>query len=577
MVDFVGIREFPWSFMSGEAQPVDLNGLLREPDNWHPFDAYVTLDIPATMILRGGSNEGEPDLRGAYYKDGDLVYGNFSLPVPNLRHKEFSFKLKVSRNQPGFASRELNFGPESISLSGLKNLCGKEDLYDDDFYFLRQWSNFFDTLYDVQCAGNLRFSMLADEIRKFSGGNQDAQMSLIVTISELFTTRLQHLVNSMRTALARERRVMPLERASEMDAKCIQWLFNQPGRSIRDKIASNNCQVMAIARYQNRNLLENRVLKEFLFRSKKEALLYIKRFQATEHSKLLLSKRVRSVSSFKSLCNDLLQVPEFEGVARQLTLPTPNYVLLNDSRYKKVWKYFVKLLKQEQEKDRRWAYQKRTFEDVAFLLLQASLCELCTKQVSASWSLRALADSLPLIESEQVRGRRTDPASVAGPFHLRSISGNRHFLIELIGNLNLKGNDNREIYPELQGLAASGTGNFVTIQDLAHNRVVVVSIYALHCPYSTDELYGPDDLLLSAENAYRRANISLVMNDTLGKGTVYEHWAIILRSSLGDSVSPLIKRGSCYYLEMPVEPHLWTHTLEELGKLWQSLLGEIIS
>lgn len=573
MSEYIGIREFPWSGIAGNTQYLELSSFTKEPNLWQLLDDYYSLDLPFELFLRASDNVGELYSRGDSFSNCSREFINYSLPVPVLRHKNLEFKLRIfscENKKLKIISNELCFDNKNVIYSQMAKLLGREDLYDTDFYFLKQWTNFFDSLAETQQQGKLFFSNLASEIRNFSGGN-DAQMSLIVTISEVFNRKLHGLVFSMRNALARQRKLLPLERANEVDSKCIQWLFNQPGNSIKDKIAFNNCKIMAISRYQNCNLLENRVLKEFIIRSQKEASLYLKKVDTAKKYKEQKSTRERQVSNFKALCNELLNTPELLPISRQLTMPTPNYVLLNDIRYKAVWHYFVKLLKQEQEKDRYWAYQKRTFEDVSLILLQASFVEKVEQKDFQNLLVKPIADGIPIIYKELLNGRRASHESVAGPFIL--IKGNRHFILEFIGNISSENQIyKKKTYAELSGLGICGSDSFILIKELNAKKSTLICIYSLHCPYDNYDKYSSEDIINSANEAYRNANATLKIQDSFNRK--YEYRALVMRSSFVEKNLNTFFEEFCSYIETPVDPHFWFKTIDELKVVWDLLLEE---
>lgn len=65
----------------------------------------------------------------------------------------------------------------------------------------------------------------------------------------------------------------------------------------------------------------------------------------------------------------------------------PNYVLQNDSRYREIWKYYLRLLRQEDEQDRLWDWQARTWADVARLLVCATTFTMIESKKCSSSSI----------------------------------------------------------------------------------------------------------------------------------------------------------------------------------------------
>lgn len=64
--------------------------------------------------------------------------------------------------------------------------------------------------------------------------------------------------------------MLPLSRVKELDQSCIRFLIKQPGDTLKQKVAANDFKMMGIARVEKYDLLENRVLKDFLYRAQRE-------------------------------------------------------------------------------------------------------------------------------------------------------------------------------------------------------------------------------------------------------------------------------------------------------------------
>src|SRR5262249_48223772 len=111
--------------------------------------------------------------------------------------------------------------------------------------------------------------------------------------------------------------------------------------------------------------------------------------------------------------------PALERVSLPAPGTQPNYVLQNDLRYREVWHWYSKLLRREEEEDRIWDWQPRTWADVMRLLVGAAL----------EWSrggrsprdgvvFEQLAASPLRLRAEQSLGSRIVPGSEPGPFLL---------------------------------------------------------------------------------------------------------------------------------------------------------------
>ena len=98
------------------------------------------------------------------------------------------------------------------------------------------------------------------------------------------------------------------------------------------KAAANQQRLLGIARNESFDTLENRVLKDFIFRCGNEGHRYLNT-EVGNSFQLQQSKRARSVKSYCHLCTGLHKVPHLEKVAAPPNPIRANYVLQNDYRY----------------------------------------------------------------------------------------------------------------------------------------------------------------------------------------------------------------------------------------------------
>lgn len=215
-----------------------------------------------------------------------------------------------------------------------------------------EWGSFFDFCH--QKAGKQRKGALSLPwekmpacIREYGGDTSVQKRSLIVSIAEEMSQRVQELVHAAKRMLVHERKLLPAAKTGEMDAGCMHWYFQQPGENPIEKASSNRQRLKALSRRETFNTLENRVFKEFLQRCIRECQQYISVICSGKTD----TGYAKEVGRYSSICSDLLKRPMWEDVGTLESGARPNYVLQNDARYRKIWELYQKLLRKQDEED----------------------------------------------------------------------------------------------------------------------------------------------------------------------------------------------------------------------------------
>ncbi len=288
------------------------------------------------------------------------------------------------------------------------------------------WSQLFDDLLDASLKkwkreNKFPWTAILEFIENMKLEASDPRMALIVHIAEAMHRQLRVTVEAARKVLIRERRILPAHRVTETDTACLRWYVRQPGETMAEKAASNRQALLGITRRETYNTLENRVLRDFLSRCIQESKRYLDT-EVGEDQTLMLSRRTSRVRSFRHLCSNLTRVAFLEDVAKPPASILPNYVLQNDSRYRQIWQFYVRLRRREDEEDRVWDWQSRTWADVARLLVNAALYELARSSQEGRASELLLEEFLTSgihLLREQRQGCRVRAGSEPGPFVAR--------------------------------------------------------------------------------------------------------------------------------------------------------------
>ena len=220
----------------------------------------------------------------------------------------------------------------------------------------------------------------------------DPRMAEIVRQSIRVKPYLLELEKKIRRVLRRSRELMPLDRVQEMDRASMLWMVRQPG-STTAEMAGTDQRVLAIARHENFDTLENRVLHSYLGLAS-----HFARHWMREHRRAENSKRYRDVEAYSRQCRRLSRDLSQLGVSVAEPGITANYVLQENRAYRAVNEAWVRLLRQDKAEDDLWAWQAQSWTDFCVLALTLALYGLKESKLIAQAPLVWL--------DEAIQGRR---------------------------------------------------------------------------------------------------------------------------------------------------------------------------
>lgn len=394
---------YPWLAMPGVLSKLRVDASTPDGRMW---SSGGILSVPegATVHVLGQNG------RACHLPEGDW---RIALP-----EKKDPIRIRVT-----FGAQTEEFAlepPGSMAWLTERQNCRSLPLYQT----VLSWASFFDECLvdekgeekhdDGREGMALSWADIDEKLRNALAHPDEPQMSLIVRIAESLSKTIEDFDRGIRRVLARDRRMMPADKAEEFDAASIDWYIRQPGLTAAEKAAYNQQRLKAVARKEFVDTLENRVLKDFLRRCTQEAEGY--RLLCTESQKR--SRRARTVQKFGLLCRMLLSSPVFESIATIQGIVQPNYVLQGDPRYRKVWRFYKLLLRKQRAADFLWAWQARLWGDIVAVTLNVALWRMAQK-TDADLTLSPIAESGPDLSFEQHEGRRFSDTSDAGPWLLR--------------------------------------------------------------------------------------------------------------------------------------------------------------
>jgi len=367
---------------------------------------------------------------------------------------------------------------------------------------LLNWSSFFDELLDEaqrhdERNERLEWQAVRDYLERLKKEAQHPFRSVVVDIAEKMRRPLQETVRSSRRVLFRERGLLPACQMEETDSACLQWYIKQPGQSMAEK-AGPRQRLLMVARKETHNLHENRILKDFLLRCSVAGKRYIANARS-ENQTFMVSKRIITVQALVALCNQLSEVPHLVDIPAPNPATPPNYVLLNDVRYRVIWYWYQKLLRQENEKDSFWDWQSRTWDDIARLLVSIAII-LCKNQLldNSSFRFSTVYEGALRIRSEQILGCRAAAGSETGPLLIERFKNGRlvhRAVMEIVHP------DQAEHHPVTCHLGATGTHLYIVMRQLGTtDRAHVLIVWAAHTAGSSKS-HNWDAIGKSAHNA----------------------------------------------------------------------------
>ena len=199
------------------------------------------------------------------------------------------------------------------------------------------------------------------------GQPRDPRRDVIAAHAETHGRDWEDIAGHPRRLLNRSRELVALSRVQELDTQCMRWLSRQPGSSLAER-AGDRQQILALARRENRDTLENRVFRDLMVRSVAAAEDYLDLGRLRGDS-----QKLHLVGRYRQICRNLETRLAEQGISRQIETVQPNYVLLHDARYRPVWQARQELIERERLLDDLWCWQHRSWAEFCKAVVVAGL------------------------------------------------------------------------------------------------------------------------------------------------------------------------------------------------------------
>lgn len=342
---------------------------------------------------------------------------------------------------------KLGFGQKPLTLGQIDCVVVTSESNEDSYFnYLEPTLYFFDFLISSHTKSDftddklISYNELYKLLVRYCSEDVPQKRSLILSIAQKAPAVLRRLEPKLRKSLINTRKLLPVERINELDGKCLEYLLRLEGNTLREKAQKNKMRILGLAKEESYNLLENRVLKDFLERCIDKSKQYLKDEDDFANQQKALSNRdnILTMQRFKQRCSELSANAPLSLVHRQITLPKPNFVLQKDHDYKQIWGMYLDLIREKRALDQSLICQQNLYQDVCELLVNVALCHLCgitSSNIdvlkSAQFTLRALCSSNLYLSSEQRNGHRIKLGSAAGPFLIKG-QGSRSYCLEIV-------------------------------------------------------------------------------------------------------------------------------------------------
>ena len=323
------------------------------------------------------------------------IYTRIELPEPALKG-EASRSLRIgliSQRSDENIKIILNYTPNPVSYV----ICSKsfDQVFDRMVSLAREWTK-------NVVKENITWSTLFEEL----GENDDpASYALITELAQLdVASSLQRIYNQPRQILNRVRKQERIHRVREMDIGCLINLCQRPGISIQQK-AGEKQRILAIKRQETMDTLENRVTKHCVHLLARVAKTYLADYGLTPES-----DRVIRVTKLVKVTGRLLRSTSMEDVTLISTpCRNPNYALLQNIHYHRVWEAYTELVRNFDLKAVLWRWARRQWAD-------ACLVDIIQKQKQPTGQWVPVWSRLAQIRREPEMGKWLFDDTAPGPW-----------------------------------------------------------------------------------------------------------------------------------------------------------------
>jgi hypothetical protein len=215
-------------------------------------------------------------------------------------------------------------------------------------------------------------SMLRSVHRAVQQGRRPLPFDGLQQLVGFVARPLEALLESPRQRIDRSHAMMPLHAVRELDVKCAGWLGRQPGRTVREKLASRQ-SLLGVRREFSEETNENILVAKFM-----RGLLPLidQRLAAVERGEFdaVDPARLGALEHCQRLCSRALRRSVFGSIDHRKPVRANN-VLLGDRRYQKLWRGWRWLRALEGGEDKRRASAADLFRQALLVSIAAEISQ----------------------------------------------------------------------------------------------------------------------------------------------------------------------------------------------------------
>lgn len=189
-----------------------------------------------------------------------------------------------------------------------------------------------------------------------------ARLASIVDLAHELPMHLEKVIRQPRCTLSRIRDLERIQRVREVDKACLINLARRPGIGVAEK-AGPSQRILAVRRQETSNTLENRVTRHCCRLIRRAADHYLALHHDVKEEE---SPRMQAVHKFQRKAITWEKSETLSGVAA-LASPckSPNYVLLQNPHYMRIWNAYRLLVKNEEVRENVWRWKHHLWKEIA--------------------------------------------------------------------------------------------------------------------------------------------------------------------------------------------------------------------
>jgi hypothetical protein len=382
----------------------------------------------------------------------------------------------------------------------------------------------------------------------------DPPVAVIVKHANTLQKLIRDLTDRPRKILRRTRQMTSVGRVEQLDTTCIRWLSRQPGRDVWQR-AGPRQRIMAVQRYETYATLENRVLRDYSIRAQISGARYTKRYSDMQER-----PRWQSVKSYERGCRQVELFLKDNEVSKIDPPVTPNYVLLQDLRYRRLWKAYLEIVRQQDEEDEAWRWQYRLWADAVRIMTHVA--------IRSSKMFAPVAENPIRIKEEQDRGTWTTVEELSGTWIINEI-GLEDVVVSMVWSIR---NTHHEFYEQIQGLGCTA---LIHLQKLSGNGEAYIPIWAIH--HFTEDAPNLAEMVSSADRALR----NFAQNLLLTRGEELKIAGLVVMSELqygaGAANRPTARDGNVIGHRYQIVPDRRTRLMVRISESILVLAKELFS